>query len=169
MPVLEFKAMFGVMLVSKMSEFPSPYLARINFLNCDNFFLANLFSLEGTAWRNLRVKLTPAFTSGKMKMMFPILVENGKKLQDILKESAQVGDVINVKEYSARFSTDVISSVAFGIEAHSLENPDAEIRKIAKQIVEPSWSILLKNTLAFFVPDLASILKVIFVKIQKPT
>lgn len=59
----------------------------------DNDFAAHLFSISGSQWRNLRVKLTPTFTSGKMKLMFPILVECSKKFQQVLNEPAARGEV----------------------------------------------------------------------------
>lgn len=40
----------------------------------------NLFLSKDGMWRNLRKKLTPFFTSGKMKSMFPILDEIGDNL-----------------------------------------------------------------------------------------
>lgn len=125
------------------------------------FFLANLFSLEGLAWRKLRVKLTPVFTSGKMKMMFPILVDRAKELEELLMESAKIGDIIEIKDLIARFGTDIISSVAFGLEANSLKNPNSIIRTMGKKIFEPTWNVNIRNLVAFFIPDVAEKLKVI--------
>lgn len=119
-----------------------------------------MFSLEGVAWRNLRAKLSPTFTSGKMKLMFPILVDISKDLVEALKEPATLGEVIEVKDYAARFTTDIISSCAFGIEANSLKNPDSILRKMGKKIFAPEWSIMIKNTMVFLVPDIAKIFKV---------
>lgn len=115
--------------------------------------------LEGSAWRNLRVKLTPIFTSGKMKIMFPFFVECGKNLQEAVMEYAKVGDVFEAKEFAARYTTDVISSCAFGVEANSLKDPDAIIRKMGRKAVEPTWNVMIRVLLAFFVPDLAALLK----------
>ena len=98
----------------------------------------HLFLLCGMKWRNLRVKLTPTFTSGKLKMMFQKLVNCGKGLQTCLEKVGTKGDVIEIKDVLARFSTDIISSCAFGIECNCLKNEDAEFRKWGRKIFEPS-------------------------------
>ena len=43
----------------------------------------HLFLLRGKRWRNLRVNLSPTFTSGKMKLMSQTLVDCGIELQSI--------------------------------------------------------------------------------------
>lgn len=116
--------------------------------------------MEGLAWKNLRTKLSPAFTSGKMKAMFPIVVDIGKELAEVLKEPASLGEVVEVKDYVARYTTDVIASCAFGIEANSLRNPDAIFRKMGRKIFAPEWGTMIKNTLSFILPDVAKVLGV---------
>ncbi|PNF35806.1 Cytochrome P450 6k1 [Cryptotermes secundus] len=58
----------------------------------------HLFSLPGKRWRNLRIKLSPTFTSGKMKMMFQRFVECGDELKLCLENVAGRGEVIEVKD-----------------------------------------------------------------------
>jgi len=95
---------------------------------------ANLFSLESLDWKFMRTKLTPTFTSGKVKYMFTTVqecVSNFHKAVD--RERLNNNDVINFREQLARLGTDIISSVAFGIEANSVENKDAVFRQMGKQ------------------------------------
>ena len=66
-------------------------------------------------------------------MMFPILQECSEELKDLLKEPARKGEVVEMKEISARFTTDIISLCAFGIQTNSLKNPDAIFRKNGKE------------------------------------
>lgn len=47
----------------------------------------NIFVLPGQRWRALRAKLTPAFTSGKLKGMFDTIDEVGNKLTEYIKRT----------------------------------------------------------------------------------
>ncbi|KAJ8893663.1 hypothetical protein PR048_006263 [Dryococelus australis] len=57
----------------------------------DPLISKNLFGLNGKKWRHLRVKLSPTFTSGKMKKMFYILEACGKELASCLERNASSG------------------------------------------------------------------------------
>ncbi|KAL0270235.1 UNVERIFIED_CONTAM: hypothetical protein PYX00_007707 [Menopon gallinae] len=118
----------------------------------------HLFLMSGKPWRNLRVKLTPTFTSGKMKMMFPLIKKVGQQLQDYLVKPAQTGQVFEIKDLMARFTTDVISSCAFGIETNSLENPKSEFREFGRKVLEPTWRSVLSNIVLNVNPKLGKIL-----------
>jgi len=119
----------------------------------------HLFLLPGKRWRNLRVKLSPTFTSGKMKMMFQTLVDCGQELGSILEKSASNEEIIEIKDILARYSTDIISSCAFGIQCNCLKNPDAEFRQWGRKIFEPSLRNSILSFIAQTVPKLLSMLK----------
>jgi cytochrome P450 family 6 len=120
---------------------------------------AHLGFLRGDRWRNLRVKLTPTFTSGKMKMMFQTLADCGQELGSILEESGRNEETIEIKDILARYSTDIISSCAFGIESNSLKNPDAEFRQWGRKIFEPSIKTSLIRSLSLLIPSSVKVLK----------
>lgn len=77
---------------------------------------ANLFNLEGAEWRALRHKLTPTFTSGRMRAMFPLVRACADELQHVLAAEAAAGKPVEMFEVLARFTTDVIGTCAFGIQ-----------------------------------------------------
>ncbi|CAG9859765.1 unnamed protein product [Phyllotreta striolata] len=110
----------------------------------------HLFNLEDDKWRNLRAKLTPTFTSGKMKMMFQTMVDCTKGLEEMLNECAAVNEPVDIKEVLGRFTTDIIGSVAFGIEINSMKNPDTDFRKYGKYIFEANFrqrlNLIILNT-----------------------
>ncbi|KAL5284336.1 hypothetical protein ACFFRR_006555 [Megaselia abdita] len=109
---------------------------RYHFFNeRDDPISAHLFAVDGKRWKIMRHKLTPTYTSGKMKFMFPTIVEVGcrfnKTFMNIVENG---GTIVEIKDLMARFTTDVIGTCAFGIECNSLENPDVEFRTYGRKI-----------------------------------
>lgn len=107
---------------------------------------AHLFSVRGHKWKHLRTKLTPTFTSGKMKMMFNSILDCSKYMLEALDVKAANNEDIDILEVLASFTTDVIGICAFGINCNSFKYPDAEFRQMGKKIFERTG---LKNILRF--------------------
>ncbi|XP_063218441.1 cytochrome P450 6j1-like [Bacillus rossius redtenbacheri] len=95
-----------------------------------------LFMLKGKKWRHMRVKLTPTFTSGKIKKMFYLINECGKELLNCIDHEMSRDKSVNVKETVARYSTDVIASCAFGVNANSLADPDSEFQVTMRKVFD---------------------------------
>lgn len=92
--------------------------------------------------------------------MFSTLVECGGSLQNYLDEAATSERLVDIRDLSARHATNVISSVAFGIDVNTIENPNNDFRKYGRQIFELSFQNALRQTLNFVAPKLMSIFKI---------
>ncbi|XP_037953641.1 probable cytochrome P450 6a21 [Teleopsis dalmanni] len=99
----------------------------------DDPLTGQLFLLDGHKWRRMRNKLSPTFTSGKMKFMFPTVVKVGEEFINVFGGMVNKSAVIEVKELLARFTMDVIGTCAFGIDCCSLRDPKAEIYIMGKR------------------------------------
>lgn len=96
---------------------------------------ANLFALPGEAWKSLRNKLTPAFTSGKLKGMFPIVQTVGDELVKLMEPLAEKNEAIEIRDFSGRYVIDCLASIAFGQDGvSSLKDPDHEFRTTGKKL-----------------------------------
>lgn len=111
---------------------------------------AHLFQLGGARWRRLRVKLTPTFTSGKMKMMFPAVVECTKPLL----ESVEGNKTVNMKEICAKFTINVIGSCAFGIECNSYKN--TEFHYYGTRVFKTDTKRALSRNIQLIYPKIAT-------------
>ncbi|CAO2630633.1 Cytochrome P450 3A1 [Lemmus lemmus] len=84
-------------------------------------------------WKRIRAVLSPTFSSGKLKEMFPIIEQYGDTLVKYLKREAEKGKPLNMKEVFGAYVMDVIMSTAFGVNVDSLNNPkDPFVEKIRK-------------------------------------
>lgn len=128
----------------------------------DDPLACHLFTIEDTEWKNMRQKLTPTFTSGKMKNMFETVVTVSDLMIKKLQQNKN-SEVVEVKEALSEFTTDVIGNVAFGLEMNSIANPDAMFRKMGRKIFKQDTNIQLKVFLMTSFQKLALKLRMRFI------
>ncbi|XP_055696373.1 cytochrome P450 6a9-like [Lutzomyia longipalpis] len=121
----------------------------------DDPLSGNLFALSGQRWKTIRNKLSPTFTSGKMKLMHSTIIAVAKEFQGYLEPIAQEKKEVEIKDILARFTTDVIGTCAFGIDCNSLKQPDTEFRRIGKMVFEFGSLDFLKQFLVTIFQDLS--------------
>nr|AHJ10936.1 cytochrome P450 6FX1 [Chironomus kiiensis] len=123
----------------------------------DNPISAHIFNLDNPKWKTLRTKLTPTFTSGKIKMMFYTVYDVAERFVKKLSSEVDIAvdGEIEIKEFAGRFTTDVIGSVGFGLEINSLDNPTTEFRVHGVNTFEKPNHPALVNTFSVAFKDMA--------------
>ncbi|XP_058460188.1 probable cytochrome P450 6a14 [Malaya genurostris] len=116
----------------------------------DDPLSAHLFSIEGEKWRFLRNKLSPTFTSGKMKYMFLTIRDIGDEFLHCFDKYIEHKQPADVKALAQRFTCDVIGSCAFGLQCNSLKNEGSELMTIGDKVFKPGllrtiWVFLLMS------------------------
>lgn len=87
--------------------------------------------------------------------MFPIIKDCGQNLEDyLLKNVKNDVDVFEFRDLLARFSTNIISSVAFGIENDCINEPDNIFRKMGAKIFEPNFKNGLRSMTQLLIPKM---------------
>lgn len=116
----------------------------------------NLFSIKMPLWKNMRGKLSPFFSSGKLKTMYYLLDKIGddmiKHINQRLDKDGKVE--LEMKELASLYATDIIASCAYGVEANCLENPDAEFRKAGAAIFAQTLKRKIEFPVFFMLPQL---------------
>jgi cytochrome P450 family 6 len=88
----------------------------------------------------------------------------GKVLTDYIDKNVQNGsECLDFKELMARFTTNIISSIGFGIENDCINDPNHIFREKGTKIFYGSLSRKIRNFLLFFTPSLMKTLKIRFV------
>lgn len=113
----------------------------------------HIFNMEGNAWKTLRTKVTPTFTSSKMKYMFDTMLNCSEEMENHLEEQVKMGNYVDFRETLAKYGTDVIGSCAFGIETNSFIYPDADFRKMGRRFFEINFVKCFREILTLYAPS----------------
>nr|QZP43542.1 cytochrome P450 monooxygenase CYP6CV15 [Ephestia elutella] len=98
----------------------------------------NLFEADGDTWRVLRHKLTPVFTSKKLKDMIPLVeqcIDNYMNYVDHLIEKNIHHEIRSLK---SKYTIQVIGSCVFGLQLNTFSDKEDEFSVMAKRIFNPS-------------------------------
>ncbi|KPP61546.1 cytochrome P450, family 3, subfamily c, polypeptide 3-like, partial [Scleropages formosus] len=86
-------------------------------------------------WRRIRSVLSPIFTSGRLKEVFPIAIHYADIMMASLKKR-NLEEPVQIKEIVGPYSLDVITSASFSVDIDSINNPNdpfvSNIKKILK-------------------------------------
>ncbi|XP_026810291.1 probable cytochrome P450 6a13 [Rhopalosiphum maidis] len=121
----------------------------------------NLFFMENPQWKTIRNKLSPAFTSGKLKIMYDQIKECSKLLmENIDKELKENNNQIEIRDIIGKYSTDVIGTCAFGLKLNAINDDESEFRKYGKLIFTPSLRALFREVCLLISPALLKVIRV---------
>ncbi|CAG9806341.1 unnamed protein product [Chironomus riparius] len=120
-------------------------------------------TLNGQEWKERRVKLTPIFTSGKIKMMFDIVDIISNKLARILEDEMAKSNDLEMRSWLQKFTIDNIGNVAFGIEPNCLEDETTEFTFYCRKMINGSFLEAIKFLFSVEWPDLARKLHLTFI------
>ncbi|XP_037039727.1 probable cytochrome P450 28a5 [Bradysia coprophila] len=137
--------------VGKFKYFESNY-TNYNKKNA-RLFMRNPFILHDQEWKDNRSDISPAFTTLKTKQTYPVVDRMCNKLIKFLRSIETDGILMDTKEITAKFTADVICSVAYGLEANAIDGKNSEFLHVAHKVFATSswklWFITFKSIFPF--------------------
>ncbi|VVC43861.1 Cytochrome P450, conserved site,Cytochrome P450,Cytochrome P450, E-class, group I [Cinara cedri] len=121
----------------------------------------NIFFIENPQWKMIRHKLSPAFSSSKLKLMYEQIKECGEELMKNISKSIleHNNNEMEVLDVLGKFSTDVIGTCAFGLKLNAINDDNSEFRKYGKTLFKPSLRILFRELCLMISPVLLKVIK----------
>lgn len=137
---------------SNFSDHTVPYRTPSDLIGT-----STLFTTKNPTWKALRSKLSPFFSTGKLKHMVLLMNDIAGELRNFINVTDS-----ETKEMCTNYATDVISSCAFGVNSHCFHQ-NSEFKSCAKRLFD--WDSFIRRfsfTAYFLMPSLAKILRLKF-------
>lgn len=105
-----------------------------------------LSSLNGEEWKDVRPIISPTFSSGKMKAMFPLIIQSLESTMRVIDRTN--GDDLDSLTLFRNYTMDVIGKTAFAVDINCHDDPNDPFVKNAKNVINfPLWKMIV-----FFLP-----------------
>lgn len=108
----------------------------------------HLCNLNGEKWNKIRKKITPLFTSGKMKTMFYTLLKCSDDIENIIQESIDKNEAIDTRDIFEKLTINNIGSCVFGLNCNTFKNSDSEFQQYGTMLFNSNMSHASKLLLA---------------------
>lgn len=132
----------------------------------DPIFHNSTIFTYGHAWSISRKRLLQAFSTSKLKMIFAISEQVGRKMEIFLdRQLKKEGRIeIELRDLFSRYTAEIVANAAFGMEAECFKSTEhlSTFQEVSKRIFEPSFVNSLLQILVFFIPWLNKICGVPF-------
>ncbi|CAD0199602.1 unnamed protein product [Chrysodeixis includens] len=145
------------------------FVDRRRFIGKDDpMFGRGLLMLTGDEWKAMRSTMSPAFTSSKIRLMVPFMLEVGERMIQVLRARVKDSDDgyvdLELKDLATRYANDVIASCAFGLKVDS-QSEDNTFYSMSRNITTFGLSRIIKVFLFRAFPALCQLLNI---KISPP-
>ncbi|KAF9412734.1 hypothetical protein HW555_008819 [Spodoptera exigua] len=149
------------------------YIAQVDFHSFNNRGIAfteedvlahNVLMLNGPKWKLVRQKVTPIFTTSKLKNMFYIIDKSAQDFIEYLRENPDKlkGDLFDTL---GNYCNAAIAAAVFGIHTRSIF--DSPFRIMAKEVLTPTFFTNLKFAINGVSESLFNLLKLKLFKTEK--
>lgn len=129
----------------------------------DPLLAQNPFIAGGDAWKSSRARVSPIFSHGKVKMVFPCIKsvcgEFVKYIEDKIENDK---NEFEAKDICSRYTIENVASCAFGIEGGCFKEENSQFSVMARDIFNPTFTNYIKQMIALFIPSMTKVMKISF-------
>lgn len=127
----------------------------------DEIGAPNMFVVKNPMWKQIRMKFSPFFSSGKLKAAYYIIEEMGTRLVTYIENKAINGVTeMNLKTAATLYTMDIIGNIAFGFDPQGLLDVYEEIHKATLTIYGKTFKRSLEISTILLLPVFMKIFKV---------
>nr|QZP43543.1 cytochrome P450 monooxygenase CYP324A43 [Ephestia elutella] len=117
----------------------------------------NIFTVNDPFWSSIRRRLTPLFTSAKLKSTHGLIVQKNTELMQRIRTDTMAGKKIDIRNMYTDFTTDVFGIFAFGVDSNATVTGESHIRTVTKDFMKYSFWRGMAWSSIFFFPELVDI------------
>lgn len=109
--------------------------------------------LQGQEWKDMRSFLSPTFTSGRIRRMFPHFQKSSENVEKYILSS---GPDINISETMRKYTIEVIAATAFGVDIKIFQEEKSEFYEMAEKMGTFTLVKKIRFAIFYFLPRVAS-------------